>query len=59
MAGFRANRQFYIGLDFDLTHIRSRSKLLNTAIYILNLVKLPAPAIELSGGDVSFNVLQF
>jgi hypothetical protein len=59
LAGFHANRQFYIGLDLDLAHIRSRSKLLNTALYILNLVKLPAPAIELSGGDISFNALQF
>jgi hypothetical protein len=59
LAGFHANRQFYIGLDLDLAHIRSRSKLLNTALYILNLVKLPAPAIEFSGGDVSFNVFQF
>jgi hypothetical protein len=58
-AGYMAHRQYYVGLDLDLVHIKTRSKALNTVLYIVNLIKLPAPAIEFSNGSVSFNALQF
>lgn len=58
-AGYTAYRQYYIGLDVDLSYVKTRSKALNTALYILNLIKLPAPAIEFSNKSVSFSVLQF
>lgn len=58
-AGYSAHRQYYIGLDFDLSHIKTRSKALNTVLYVLNLIKLPAPALEFTNGSVSVNVLQF
>jgi uncharacterized protein YfiM (DUF2279 family) len=43
-------RQVYLSLDFDLTAIKSRSKVVNTLIYFANMIKLPAPAIEFSQG---------
>lgn len=45
-------RQFYFGLDFDLTAIKSRSKFVNGLIYFANMVKLPAPTLEISNGKV-------
>jgi uncharacterized protein YfiM (DUF2279 family) len=48
--GLYPYRQLYLSLDFDLTAIKSRSKLVNTLIYFANMIKLPAPAIEFSQG---------
>ncbi len=52
-------RQYFIGIDFDLTGIKSRSKLVNTLIYIANMVKLPAPALEFSNGKVKGHFFYF
>ncbi len=41
-------RQFYLGIDLDLTAYRTRSKFINTLLYIGNMIKLPAPALEFS-----------
>jgi len=46
--GLHPYRQLYLSLDFDLTAIKSRSKLVKTLIYFANMIKLPAPAIEFS-----------
>lgn len=48
--GFYPYRQLYLSLDFDLTGIKSRSKVVNTLIYFANMIKLPAPTIEFSRG---------
>lgn len=58
-AGYTAIRQYYIGIDFDLSHIKTRSKAVNTLIFFVNMIKLPAPAIEFSGNNVSFKTFQF
>jgi len=50
--GFYPYRQVYLGLDFDLTAIKSRSKVVNTLIFFANMIKLPAPALEFSQGKV-------
>jgi uncharacterized protein YfiM (DUF2279 family) len=51
-AGYTSYRQYYLSLDFDLTAYRSRSKLLNTLIFFVNMIKLPAPGLEFSNGRV-------
>ncbi len=43
-------RQLYVALDFDLTAIKSRSKVVNTLIFFANMIKLPAPTVEFSQG---------
>jgi len=48
--GLYPYRQLYLSLDFDLTAIKSRSKVVKTLIYFANMIKLPAPAIEFSQG---------
>jgi Predicted periplasmic lipoprotein (DUF2279) len=59
-AGFRAYRQFYIGPDFHLLAIKTRSKVLHRLFYVLSIVRLPAPALEVrSTGGVRFHPLYF
>lgn len=53
-------RQFYLSPDIDLTRIRTRSKFLRTTLFVLNSIKIPAPAIEFrSDGNVVGHWLYF
>src|SRR6185436_6624480 len=38
--GFYPKREFYLSVDFDLTAIRTKSKLLKGVIYFANMIKL-------------------
>lgn len=58
-AGFSAYRQYYLSVDFDLTGIRTRSKVLKTLFRVVSLIKLPAPAMELSKKGVKFHPAYF
>ena len=49
--GFSAHRQYYLSPDLNLMHFKGRSKLLNTALYVLSIVKIPAPAMEYNRKD--------
>ena len=46
--GYHPYRQYYIGLDPDLTAIRTRSKVIKALIFIGSAIKIPAPALEFS-----------
>jgi len=48
---FKSYRQYYLAIDFDLTHIQSKSKVVNTIIYFVNMIHLPAPALEFNKFD--------
>lgn len=53
-------RQFYFSLDADLTKIDTKSHLLKTLFSIVNVIKIPAPAVEVNGrGEVRFHALYF
>lgn len=41
-------RHFYLSPDIDLTKIKTKSKFLRSAFFILNMIKIPAPTLELS-----------
>ena len=41
-------RRFFISPDIDLTRIKTKSKLLKTIFFAFNVLKIPAPAIELN-----------
>lgn len=58
-AGYQAYRQYYLGLDLDLTAVRTRSKALKTLLFIASCIRLPAPAIEFSRKKLTFRPLQF
>jgi hypothetical protein len=54
-----AYRQYYLGIDFDLTSVRTKSKLLNGLIFFANMIKIPAPAIEFSPKGTKGHLLFF
>jgi len=57
---YEGYRQYYLSIDFDLTHIHSKSKFVNTMLFFVNMIHLPAPAIEFNSKDgVVFHPLQF
>ncbi|HRG78049.1 MAG TPA: DUF2279 domain-containing protein [Cyclobacteriaceae bacterium] len=57
--GLTPYRQFYLGIDFDLTAIKSKSKFVNSLIYVVNMIKLPAPTLEFSQGKVKGHFFYF
>ncbi len=46
--GYRPYRQYYLSLDVDFTKIKTKSKAVKTVFFLLNSLKIPAPAIEFS-----------
>ena len=57
--GLNPHRQYYLALDFDLTAIRSRSGFVRTLLYVVNLVRLPAPALQFSRRGTKFYPFYF
>ena len=53
-------RQYYLSPDIDFTKIKTNSKLLKTVFFVLNAVKVPAPALMIdSKGKFRGYVLYF
>lgn len=52
-------RQYYLSLDIDLTAIKTRSKALNTLIFLANMIKIPAPTVEFSERGVKLHAFYF
>ncbi len=59
MNDFIPRRQFYLALDLDFTTWHFKSKILNTMIYFLNMIKIPAPTLEFTNGKFHGHVLYF
>jgi hypothetical protein len=54
------NRQFYLSVDVDFSQIKTKSEFINALFGVVNIVKVPAPALEFSGkGTVTFKPLYF
>ncbi|MFY0592722.1 DUF2279 domain-containing protein [Roseivirga sp.] len=58
-AGFNNFRQYYFGIDFDLSYIKTEKKWLKVLLFIGDMIRLPAPAIELSKGKVKGRLLYY
>ena len=57
---FERKREFYLSLDVDLKRIPVRNKSLRTFLSILNIVKVPMPALEIDQhGNVRFWPIYF
>ncbi len=57
---FPRYRQFYLSLDVDLTQIKTDNYFLKSILSLANIIKIPAPALELtSHGEVVFHFLHF
>jgi uncharacterized protein YfiM (DUF2279 family) len=46
LVGLEPFRQYYLGIDFDLTAIRTRHKWLKALVYLVDNIRFPAPALE-------------
>lgn len=55
VTNFNRYRQGYLSLDVDLTRIKTKSKILKSIFYGLNIIKIPFPNMELSEGKLKFN----
>jgi hypothetical protein len=53
-------RRLYLSPDIDLTKIKTRSKFLRATFFVLNMIKIPAPTLELnSKGKLRGHILYF
>ena len=52
-------RQWYISPDIDLSKVKTRNKTLRSVLYVLNMIKLPAPALEFSNGKFHGHWIHF
>lgn len=56
---FNRSRQFYLSLDVDLSRIQTRSHLLKAIFSVVGFIKVPAPTLELTRGDLTWHWLYF
>jgi hypothetical protein len=52
-------RQWYLSPDIDLTRIKTKSKFLRSVFSAVNILKFPAPALELSNGKLHMKAIVF
>lgn len=52
-------RQYYFSPDIDFTKIKTNKKGLKILLSLMNMIKLPAPALELSNGKLKAHFLYF
>lgn len=56
---FERRQQYYLSVDIDLTRIKTKSVFLKRCFSVIGLLKIPAPAIELSNGKWYGHALYF
>ena len=52
-------RQWYLSPDIDFTKIKTNKRLVRTTLSLLNMLKLPAPALQFSSGKLKGHLLFF
>ena len=52
-------RQWYLAPDIDLTRIKTNSRFLRSVFSAFNVLKFPAPALELSNGKLKVRAFAF
>jgi hypothetical protein len=52
-------RKGFLSIDVDLTTIPTRKKWLKNVLLVVNSIKIPAPALEWSGGKLQAHWLKF
>lgn len=57
--GYDPYRQFYISFDLDLRGIKTKSRAVKTLLYIVNMIKLPSPTLEISQGKLKSHAFYF
>ncbi len=55
----KRERQWYLSPDVDFTKIKTNKKGVRSLLSVLNMIKMPAPSMELSGGKLKAHLLFF
>lgn len=55
----KRQRQWYLSPEIDLTRIKTKSVAVKILLQFLNMVRIPMPTLELTGGKARFRVLSF
>ncbi len=59
-SNIKRERKFYLAPDVDFTCIHTNKKWLRSVFFMLNMVKIPAPAVELNNsGKISLRAIKF
>ncbi|WP_237390605.1 DUF2279 domain-containing protein [Fulvivirga sediminis] len=53
--GFNPQRRYLLSIDLDLSEYESRSKVVNTLIYLVNTIHIPAPSLEMRDDELKFH----
>jgi hypothetical protein len=53
------HRRYFLSVDLNFSHIESRSRMLSWLIYLVNIIKVPAPALEFSSQGIRFHPIYF
>lgn len=56
---FDRYRQFYLGLDIDLTSIETKSRLLDTIFGVINMIRIPFPTLEFNKKGAVFHLFYY
>lgn len=56
---FDPQRRYFISLDVNFAHVKTSSPLLKALLYIPNIIKMPAPALEISSQGIRFHPIYF
>ncbi len=58
--GYSSYRQYFFSIDWDLSHIRTKKKGLKVLLFFVDMIKLPAPALEFNSRQgVNFHFIYF
>lgn len=58
-AGYSNYRKLFFGVDFDLSYIETSSRFLKTTLFILDMIKLPSPVIQIDKNGVSGHLFYY
>lgn len=58
-AGLQHYRQYYLAVDFDLSSIRTKSKVIKSLLTVVSAIRLPAPALEYNKNSWRFHPFYF
>ena len=57
--GFSPHRRYFISIDLNLSHLQTSSRFANAALWVLNIIKIPAPTVEFSTRGIRFHPIYF
>lgn len=57
--GINPYRRWFLGMDIDLSHVRSRHRFIRSLLSVTRFIRLPAPSFEYTKGRLHFRPLCF